>query len=484
MQPDVTKHSYFSRKTLIILYSLIFLAWLKVVVELFFSVLFDRDTNRAELVWDTFFSTLLTIVLVYTFNKFTVHVHNRLKEQVRLFRKNPHPMWIYDLKTLQFLTVNEAATRLYGYSEEEFLRMSIKDIRPQEDVPALIEITDQIRLHFNHQYHWNGTWRHSHKNGQLLYVEVSSHEIIFEGRKAELVLAYDVTEKILQDQKLQALNQELERKVMSRTNDLLLTNKRLVDQNKVIKAANLELFTISNELQEASQKIQEHADLKNRFTAMASHELRTPLANILFSAGFIRRYFFKLDPRNIFSKVQAIETQVNHMTELLDDLLIIGKTNGEKLEINASCVNVRQFIDKIIDEVQTANRHSHVIHLSVCGEIPEVINTDMKFLRNIFINLLSNAIKYSPEAKDVYLRIGCADNRISFDITDQGLGINSHEIERIFEPFYRMSATQNIQGTGLGLSIVKRAAELLNGDIRVKSEVGKGSTFSVLLPAA
>jgi PAS domain S-box-containing protein len=392
-------------------------------------------------------------------------------------------MWIYDLASLRFLAVNDAATSLYGYCEAEFLKMTIEDIRLLEDVPSLISRAERIRLNFNHQYHWSGTWRHKKKNGQLMYVEVSSHEILFDRKKAELVLTYDVTDTIHQEQKLYALNQDLEKKVMFRTNDLLQLNNRLIDQNKIIKSANLELFTLSTQLQEANFKAQEHAELKNRFVSMASHEFQTPLANIAFSAGFIRCHYSKLEPQNIIKKLQDIEKHVAHMAALLDDVLTIEKSDAVRLEVKNDSLDLIDFIEKISEDVQTATGNSHKIRVAMHENVTPQFHTDVKFLRNILTNLLSNAIKYSPGQKHINFNIYTIDDTTCFEIADNGLGINTDELSKIFEPFYRTDEAENIMGSGLGLSIVKRAVDLLDGKIEVKSEIGVGSVFTVILPA-
>src|SRR2546425_5555533 len=107
-----------------------------------------------------------------------------------LFESNPLPMWVYDLNTLEFLTVNDAAVRNYGYSCEEFLQQTIKDIRPPEDIPLLLEKVARVKQGFN-----NSKTRHSKKDGTLIDVEIISHTLSFSGRRAELVLAIDITER-------------------------------------------------------------------------------------------------------------------------------------------------------------------------------------------------------------------------------------------------------------------------------------------------
>jgi len=106
-----------------------------------------------------------------------------------LFANNPQPMWIYDLETLAFLEVNDAAINHYGYSKEEFLSMTLKDIRPVEDIPALLKDVELA----NKAYNPAGEWRHIKKSGELMFVEVSSHSVIFNGRSARHILVHDIT---------------------------------------------------------------------------------------------------------------------------------------------------------------------------------------------------------------------------------------------------------------------------------------------------
>ena len=107
-----------------------------------------------------------------------------------LFESNPHPMWIYDRETLAFIAVNDAAIRHYGYSRNEFLRMTIRDIRPSADVPWLLEKVSGITPGMN-----SASGRHLKKNGALIEVEIVSHTLSFNGKRAELVLAMDTTER-------------------------------------------------------------------------------------------------------------------------------------------------------------------------------------------------------------------------------------------------------------------------------------------------
>lgn len=123
-----------------------------------------------------------------------------------LFENNPHPMWVYDLETLSFLAVNDAAVHKYGYSREEFLAMTIKDIRPPEDVPALLENMSRGAEGLDAA----GVWRHRKKDGTVMYVEITSHTLNFAGKRAKLVLGMDVTERKQAEEALKQTTQTLQ----------------------------------------------------------------------------------------------------------------------------------------------------------------------------------------------------------------------------------------------------------------------------------
>lgn len=120
----------------------------------------------------------------------------------QMFQANPHPMWLYDLETLRFLAINAAAVTHYGYSEAEFLTMTIADIRPEEDVPRLLEKIRQLK---GDAQHHAGAWRHRKKDGTLIDVEISSHLLEYEGRRAKVVLANDITERTRAEERIHYL---------------------------------------------------------------------------------------------------------------------------------------------------------------------------------------------------------------------------------------------------------------------------------------
>lgn len=238
----------------------------------------------------------------------------------------------------------------------------------------------------------------------------------------------------------------------------------------------------TRELNIALQKEKELVEMKSRFVSIASHEFRTPLSTISLAAGFLKRYQTKLKPEDAVEKLETIERQIVHMTHLLDDVLVIGKSEAGKIPVNRSEIDVSQFFEKVCYEVEESTGSSHRIFLKQNISEP-MFQTDEKLMRNIVINLLTNAVKFSPEADDVEMLVARNDGILTFAVRDKGIGIPEKDIHKLFEPFFRASNVNAIQGTGLGLSIIKKAVDLLNGSIQVESKTGEGTTITVTLPS-
>ncbi|ELR72454.1 hypothetical protein C900_01537 [Fulvivirga imtechensis AK7] len=239
----------------------------------------------------------------------------------------------------------------------------------------------------------------------------------------------------------------------------------------------------TKELNEALMKEKELVALKSKFVSMASHEFRTPLSTITFATNFIKKYLSRLQPEEVLRKLDKVEEQVGHMTYLLDDVLLIGKSESGKIKLHPVVINISDFCKKIIEEVSHSTKNTHKILFSISCKTKE-ISIDEKLLRNILINLLTNAIKFSPGKDKVLLDVICTAYKLTMLVRDWGMGIEKEDQEKIFEPFHRASSVGAIQGTGLGLSIVKKAIELQGGTIEVNSAVGKGTAIKIEIPFA
>lgn len=250
-------------------------------------------------------------------------------------------------------------------------------------------------------------------------------------------------------------------------------------------------------MRQALEKEKELSQLKSLFVANASHEFRTPLATIRSSGELLERHCQDCMDEKKSKHFYRIQTAVNQMIQLLDNLLVIGKAEADKLEFNPAPLNLIEFCNNLVEELQLNAGSKHSLgkdaHPQGMADVPKIIVftsrgdctnacMDENLLRQILTNLLSNAIKYSPKGEIVTFELSCQDKVAIFRIQDRGIGISLEDQEQLFEPFYRAANVGTIKGTGLGLSIVKKCVDLHNSHIFVESEVGVGTTFTVTLP--
>ncbi|MBD2306861.1 PAS domain-containing protein [Chroococcidiopsis sp. FACHB-1243] len=235
------------------------------------------------------------------------------------------------------------------------------------------------------------------------------------------------------------------------------------------------------EIRLALVKEKELGELKSRFVTMASHEFRTPLATILSSSELLEHYSHRWSEDRKLNHLHRIQTSVKHMTQLLNDVLLIGKAEAGKLDFKPLLLDLKQFCHEVVEEIQlTASDRQIIFQCHTDERITGMM--DEKLLRHIFINLLSNAVKYSPADSPVNFELTNECDTVIFRVRDRGIGIPLAEQAEIFSSFHRASNVGNISGTGLGLAIVKKSIDLHDGKIAVESSVGLGTIFTVVLP--
>lgn len=242
------------------------------------------------------------------------------------------------------------------------------------------------------------------------------------------------------------------------------------------------------EILKAAEQERELSELRSNFVSLVSHEFRTPLTTILSSDQILERYGDNLSPDKKTIHHQRIQTSVSQMTQLLDDLLIIGQTEDRNFKVNPQPLDLVAFCHGLVEELQIiinnqhiGHRHQHSIIFTCSGECTEA-RLDEKLVRQILTNLLFNAAKYSPDGGNVEFDLVCSDQEAMFRIQDQGIGIPEQDLPRLFDSFTRCSNVGSIPGTGLGLAIVKKSVDLQGGQITLNSVVGFGTTFTVTLP--
>ncbi|MBD2256841.1 ATP-binding protein [Pseudanabaena sp. FACHB-2040] len=236
---------------------------------------------------------------------------------------------------------------------------------------------------------------------------------------------------------------------------------------------------LSLELQTALEQERELKELKSRFVSMVSHEFRNPLNVISGFARLLEQHNLPPERRTDFS--QRIQTAVESMTALLDDVLAVGKVEMSGLAANAPLLEIEPFCRKLIEEIKVGTGTNHIVQVD-CEDERLMASVNESLLRQVLTNLVSNAIKYSAPQSTVWLKLKCQAEAVIFQVQDEGIGIPSVDQTRLFESFYRASNVGKIPGTGLGLAIVKQVVEQAGGTISVTSEVDVGTTFTVTLP--
>lgn len=220
-------------------------------------------------------------------------------------------------------------------------------------------------------------------------------------------------------------------------------------------------------------------DMKSRFVVMASHQFRTPFSTILSSSNLIEKYTAAEQQPNRIKHINRIKEAIHHMDAILEDFLSLSRLEEGKVSVMAVSFEVRALVMAIIAELDFIRKQNQEIHYTHEGE--DRVVTDKRLVRHIIVNLVSNAIKFSEEKQTIRIRSRAQHQKLCVEVADEGIGISKEDQKHLFESFFRGKNAQCIEGTGLGLHIAKRYAHMLQGDIQVKSVLGKGTTASLTL---
>jgi hypothetical protein len=351
-----------------------------------------------------------------------------------LFEASPLPMWVYDSKSLQFLAVNDAAIRHYGYTRHEFLAMTIKDIRPAEDVESVLA---SIQRSGGPGSPMPGTWRHRKKDGTIIDVEITAGRLMFEGRPAALVLSHDVTERLRLEERL---SQAEKMEAIGR-----LAGGVAHDFNN--------LLTVISGYTEI---------LLSRPEPSGGEQLRE-IAHAAEQAAALTRQLLAFSRRQVLHPVT--------------------------LELNDIVAGMEPMVRRIIgDDVNVGVR--------LAPNLPAV-EADRAQIERVILNLAANARDAMPhggrltietaavELDEDYVSSrgeGTPGPNVLLAVSDTGVGMSEEVQRHLFEPFF--TTKEPGAGTGLGLATVFGVVKQSGGSIYVYSEEGRGTTFKIYMPAA
>lgn len=376
------------------------------------------------------------------------HLESRVQERTaelmeselryrQMFHRNPHPMWVYDLQSLAFLDVNEAAVKGYGYSREEFLSMTIKEIRPPQDIPELVTNVGRAKQGFRN----SGIWRHVKKDGSVILVEISMHRFDYGGKDAELVLSHDVTARVRADQEKEVLEAQLRQ----------------------------------------SQKMEAIGTLAGGI----AHDFNNILTAIVGYATLLK---MKLgEDGNYVDRILAASERAANLTRSLLAYSRKQVSRPRPIDLGGSVKAVAALLRGMIPES---------IELAVeLSELDLIVMADPGQIDQVLMNLAANARDAMPEGGRLriaseQLELGRAfidshgygqpGSYAVVTVSDTGHGMDKETCERIFEPFF---TTKEVgKGTGLGLSMAYGIIKQHDGYIKVESLPGKGTTFTIYLP--
>lgn len=480
----------------------------------------------------------------------------------------------------KFMEVNDMACERLGYSREELLTMSPKDLDAPESYALVPSMMKKLKL--EKHIVWEGI--HLTKGGKRIPVEISNHLFEMDGKPVILATVRDITERQKSEEllrksgekyrkifenvqdifyqadingKIVEISPSIERysgykpeeligmnisevyqdpsdrnkmlKILSakgeiedyiirlRTKDLtgvcvsanihilfgpdgkpvgiegslrdvserIVAEEKITASEKLLRQQNEEYVSLNEELKAAKEKAEESDRLKSSFLANMSHEIRTPMNGILGFSTFLADPLLATDVREAYVKI--INTSCEQLLHIVNDIIDISKIEAGQIDLTESMFDLNDLFSEVFLFYSPVAKEKGVelIIRPLAGRLSDNrrIISDRTKLRQILDNLLSNAVKFTHSGK-IYLKCEVKEGILQFEVEDTGIGIKPELQNAVFERFWQVekSYTKKYGGTGLGLSITRAYVERMGGTIKVKSELGKGSTFIFTVP--
>ncbi len=366
------------------------------------------------------------------------------------------------------INCNQSISQISGYEKHELIGQNIQKLFPKAEIE---------QKPFNYKGILEGKTILNQrllrrKDKKLITIEMNTRKVA-DGRLQTYVR--DISERIAAQERIREQNEELlqaEEELKSTNNELLQLTEKLLKQREELKAA--------------KEKAEESDRLKSAFLANMSHEIRTPMNGIMGFSQMLKKGNYPAKKQRRFLGV--IHSLTQHLLQLINDIVDISKIEANQLTIYKETFYVNDLMHEVYNTFSEEIHNQEKDHLEIKLNTAKhrthsSILTDNIRLRQILTNLMSNAIKFTKEGK-IELGYTEENNDYIFFVKDTGIGISQEKQKEIFNRFRQANEamTRKFEGTGLGLSICKSLTEKLDGNIWVKSEPDKGSTFFVRLP--
>ncbi|WP_416669220.1 sensor histidine kinase [Egbenema bharatensis] len=248
-----------------------------------------------------------------------------------------------------------------------------------------------------------------------------------------------------------------------------------------------ELEKLKTQMQLTNQELTRLVRASHDNMSKLTHELKTPLTSIIGYADFFLRQQQQPDLKDSHAHLESIERVLRSgrlLLRLINDTLQLQQGDGQ-IKLKMDCIDPRTLIQSVMEIVEPLIRNKGLEFKVDCDRSPQLVQTDPLRLQQILTNLLSNAIRYTERGYVTVTIETLEDHQWSITVRDSGIGITQDDQKHIFEPYFRVDRlppSGTDQGTGLGLAVVSQLVELMQGEIRVSSQVGQGSTFTVIFP--
>lgn len=327
-------------------------------------------------------------------------------------------------------------------------------------------------------------------NEELAYQNEEKEKRAVELSFANKELSNQAEELQIQQEELRQLNEELEQQAQNlkqQQEELQMTNEELEEQTQSLEEKNKEVEASKNDIEKKTKQLEISSKYKSEFLANMSHELRTPLNSLLILSKDLSENRKKnLDEVQVES-AEIIYKSGHDLLVLINEVLDLSKIEAGKMNVNIEKVYIKNFSHNLLrDFKHQAEQKGLTILCELASNLPDFIHTDSQRLNQILKNLLSNAIKFT-ENGSVIIRIELyTETTLNISVSDTGIGISEDKQSAIFEAFQQAEGgtSRKYGGTGLGLSISRELAKLLEGEIKVDSNLDQGSTFSLIIPLA